>query len=106
MRVLAGAALALMIGGPALADDDQDMIFARELGQIVATADECGYKLDDGKVAAYVSEKVSAMDSNSRAMFQSGGGAQKIRIKKMSTAEKAAVCALQAELARKYGLTP
>lgn len=105
MRLLVGTAIALIVAGSALANDN-DLVEARELGQIVSTADDCGYKLDDKKVAAYVSEKVAAMDSTSRAMFQSGGGAQKLRMQKMSSAEKSAVCALQAKLAQKYGLTP
>lgn len=105
MRLLVGTAIAMMMAGSALAADT-DMVEARELGQIVITADDCGYKLDDKKVAAYVSEKLAAMDSTSRSMFQSGGGAQKIRMQKMSASEKSAVCAIQAKLAQKYGLTP
>lgn len=105
MRLLVGTAIAMLVAGSALASDN-DLVEARELGQIVSTADDCGYRLDDKKVAAYVSEKVAAMDSTSRAMFQTGGGAQKFRMQKMSSAEKSAVCALQAKLAQKYGLTP
>lgn len=104
MRVLVGVISALM-AFPALANE-QDMVEAREVGQIIGTADQCGYKLDDAKVATFVSEKIATMDSASRAMFQSGGGAQQIRIKKMSSAEKAATCALQRKLAETYGLTP
>lgn len=105
MRLLVGTAIAMLVAGSAFANAN-DMVEARELGQIVSTADDCGYKLDDTKVAAYVSEKIAAMDSTSRAMFQSGGGAQKLRMQKMSSAEKSAVCALQEKLAQKYGLTP
>ena len=106
MLKFVGASILVASAMPAFAGSDSDLIVARELGQIVSSADICGYALDAEKVSTYVSEKVAPMDSAARAMFQSGGGAQKMRLKSMSTVEKAATCALQAKLAEKYELTP
>jgi hypothetical protein len=51
-------------------------------------------------------ERIANMSEIARASFQSGGGAQKIRLEKMNEIERTAACALQAKLAQKYGLTP
>lgn len=107
MRVLIAAALTA-IALPAIAQEQalKDMIKAREAGQIIGTAGECGYKLDDGKVAAFAAETIGSMDPGARGAFQSGSGAHKIRMQKMSSSEKAATCAIQEKVAKQYGLTP
>ncbi|SOE18579.1 hypothetical protein SAMN05877838_3508 [Hoeflea halophila] len=106
MRTLAAIAFALLVTGPVAADTMSDMVMAREIGQIVGTADLCGYDLDADKVAAFVSEQLAAMAPTSRAAFQSGSGAQKIRMKEMSELERKVTCATQAKVAVKYGLAP
>lgn len=117
MKKLAAIAFAAMVAGPAAADDMQakldamtaqadDAMMAREVGQIVGTAELCGYELDADKVAAFVSERLAAMDPMSRGMFQTGSGAHKMRIKEMGEVERKVVCATQAKVAAKYGLTP
>lgn len=90
---------------PSLSDQFSDPIKAREIGQIISTAGVCGYELDKEKVSAFM-KTVADMDEASRAMFQTGGGAQKIRMERMDDIEKIAACALQEKMAAKYGLTP
>ncbi|MDR7027248.1 hypothetical protein [Rhizobium rosettiformans] len=117
MKKLAAIAIAALVAGPAAADDMQakldamtakadDAMMAREVGQIVGTAEICGYALDADKVAAFVSERLAAMDPMARGWFQTGSGAHKIRLEKLSEIERTAVCATQAKVAAKYGLTP
>lgn len=77
---------------------------AREAGQIIGTADLCGYTLSPAKVSAFMTDTLAEMDQTSRMTFQSAGGAHKIRMNEMSEIERTAACALQAKLARKMGL--
>ena len=77
---------------------------AREAGQIIATAEVCGYELDAEKVSAFMTDTLAEMDQTARMSFQSAGGAQKIRMGEMSEIERIAACALQAKLAKKMGL--
>lgn len=51
---------------------------AREAGQIIATAEVCGYELDAEKVSAFMTDTLAEMDQTARMSFQSAGGAQKI----------------------------
>ena len=106
MKKLAAIAIAALVAGPASADDMDDAMMAREVGQIVGTAEICGYELDADKVAAFVSERLAAMDTMARGMFQTGSGAHKFRIEKMSELERKVTCATQAKVAAKYGLAP
>lgn len=77
---------------------------AREAGQIIATAEICGYELDAGKVSAFMTEILAEMDQTARMSFQSAGGAHKLRMGEMSEIERTAACALQAKLAKKMRL--
>ncbi|MDO9417037.1 hypothetical protein [Pararhizobium sp.] len=90
----------------AIAANVSDMTTAREIGQIVATAELCGYALDADKVAEIVGSKIASMDAVSRSAYQSGGGAHKMRMNTMSEIERKAACAIQANLAKQYGLAP
>jgi hypothetical protein len=106
MRLLTATVVVVGLTSSAFADDVSDMFVARELGQIVRTADICGYKLDATKVAKFMEERIAKMGETARAWFQSSGGAQEIRLEKMNEIERTATCALQAQLAHKYGLAP
>lgn len=106
MRMIAAIAFAAIVAGPAAADTADDMMMAREVGQIVGTAEICGYELDADKVAAFVSDRLAAMEPIARSAFQSGSGAHKMRIEEMGELERKVTCATQAKVAAKYGLTP
>ncbi|MBB5041911.1 hypothetical protein [Shinella fusca] len=77
---------------------------AREAGQIIATADACGYTLNPEKVSTFMRDTLAEMDQSARMVFQSAAGAQKIRMGEMSEIERTGACALQAKLAKKMGL--
>lgn len=106
MKQLAAIAIAALVAGPAVADMADDMMMAREVGQIVGTADLCGYQLDADKVAAFVSDRLAAMEPMARSAFQTGSGAHKMRVEEMGELERKVVCATQAKVAAKYGLAP
>jgi hypothetical protein len=106
MRSIIATIVVVGLTGSAFADDMSDILVARELGQIVRTADICGYKLDAAKVTKVMEDRIANMSETARASFQTGGGAQKIRLENMNEIERTAACALQAKLAQKYGLTP
>ncbi|WP_333900441.1 hypothetical protein [Agrobacterium pusense] len=86
------------------ADTLDDTMKARELGQIVGSADLCNYPLDPDKVSSYVSDALAAMEPSSRSAYQTGLGAQKIRFQKMTDIERKVSCSTQAKLAAKYGI--
>lgn len=106
MKQLAAIAIAALVAGPAAADMADDMMMAREVGQIVGTADLCGYQLDADKVAAFVSDRLAAMEPMARSAFQTGSGAHKMRVEQMGELERKVTCATQAKVAAKYELTP
>ncbi|QQM29291.1 hypothetical protein JET14_13240 [Martelella lutilitoris] len=96
----------VLIGGSALAGSPQDAMKARELGQIIGTAEICGYDIDSAKVGEYVAGFLSGSDETTRTFFQNGSGAHKIRLQAMSETERSVTCASQKAMAEKYGLTP
>ncbi|MGV4796125.1 hypothetical protein [Rhizobium sp. F40D2] len=108
MRLLFGALLAIAAGGVSFAEDfsAKDFMIANEAGQIIGSADLCGYKLDDAKVSAFMQDKIANLDATARMHFTNARGAQVQLAKMMSDTERKAQCALQAKLAQKYGLTP
>lgn len=108
MRLLLGVVLALAAGGPSLAQgfNEKDFMLANEAAQIIGSADLCGYKLDDAKVATFMQEKIANLDDTARMHFTNARGAQVQLAKMMSDTERKAQCAFDAKLAEKYGLTP
>ena len=80
------------------------MIEAREISQVVRTADLCGYDLDEDRVGAFVSDRVAAMGPTARQVFQTSGRAHRSRLERMSAVERTASCALQERVARDFGL--
>ncbi|KQV83235.1 hypothetical protein [Rhizobium sp. Root1220] len=108
MRLLLGALLVMAAGGTSFAQDfnQKDFMLANEAGQIIGSADLCGYKLDDAKLTAFMENTIANLDDTSRMHFTNARGAQVQLAKMMSDTERKAQCALQAKLAQKYGLTP
>lgn len=104
MKYLIAVTAAALSTSSAMADTLDDTIKARELGQIVGSADLCNYPLDADKVSSYVSDALAAMEASSRLAYQSGLGAQKIRLQKMTDIERKVSCSTQAKLASKYGI--
>ena len=80
------------------------MMTARELGQIVGSAEICSYDLDADKVADVVSDALAKMEAVNRSAYQTGSSAQKSRIERMTSTERKVTCATQAKLAAKYGI--
>ncbi len=107
MRLLLGAFYVVAASGAFGQDFNQkDFMLANEAGQIIGSADLCGYKLDDAKLEAFMQDKIANLDATARMQFTNARGAQVQLAKLMSTTEMRAQCALQAKLAQKYGLTP
>ncbi|MBB4063689.1 hypothetical protein [Gellertiella hungarica] len=103
MKRLLVACLALT-AGPAIAGESDDIFLAREIGQVISSADTCGYGLEAEKVKALIRDKVGPMSTNARAMVQASGNLQKNRFASMSDIEKTAACALLEETAKRFGL--
>lgn len=102
--LVAMAAAAALWSSSASADAMDDTLKARELGQIVGSAELCNYPLDADKASGYVSEALAAMEPSSRSAYQAGLGAQKVRLQKMAEIERKVSCSTQAKLAAKYGI--
>lgn len=104
MKYLIAIAAAALLESSASADQMDDSLKARELGQIVGSADICKYALDAEKVSGLVSDALAAMDPMSRSAYEPGLGAQKVRLQKMPEVERKVACATQQKLAAKYGV--
>lgn len=104
MRYLIAMAAAALFASSASADSMDDTLKARELGQIVGSADVCEYSLDADKVSGLVSDALAGMGPMSRSAYEPGLGAQKVRLKKMNEVERKVACATQQKLASKYGI--
>ncbi len=104
MKFLAGLSVCTFLATAAYAQKPDDMMTARELGQIVGTADICSYPLDAEKVSEVVSGILAEMEPVSRSAYETGSGAQKNRLQRMSEVERKVTCATQAKLAAKYGI--
>ena len=96
--------MCVLAASAAQAQKPDDMMTARELGQIVGTADICSYSLDAEKVSEIVSGILAKMEPVSRSAYETGSGAQKNRLQRMSDVERKVTCATQAKLAAKYGI--
>lgn len=108
MRLLLGAVLAIAAFGTSFAQgfNAKDFMLANEAGQIIGSADLCGYKLDDAKVATFMQDRIANLDDTARMHFTNARGAQVQLAKMMSDTERKAQCAFNAKMAEKYGLTP
>ncbi|MBY5682641.1 hypothetical protein HFO32_10780 [Rhizobium leguminosarum] len=107
MRLLLGGLFMVAASGAFAQDFNQkDFMLANEAGQIIGSADLCGYKLDDAKLTSFMQNKIANLDETARMHFANARGAQVQLAKMMSDTERKAQCALQAKLAEKYGLTP
>lgn len=105
MRRVFATSIMVLLCSTAWADALGDRVKARELGQIVGTAEICGYKLDEQKTVDYVSTFLESADGNARNSYETGSGAHKLRLGELSEVERKVACATQAKLAAKYGLT-
>lgn len=94
------------ISPEAYADEMNDAMKAREVSQIIAGAEVCGYQLSVDKTATFASDDLAEMGDLARMTFESAGGAMKIKLQEMSEIERVTKCALMKKLASKYGLTP
>lgn len=101
--LLAATIVALIFASPAVADSVDDVVKARELGQIVGGASICEYPLDD-KASDLVSGLLAEMDPMARAAYQTSLGAQKVRLEKMTDVERKISCSTQAKVGAQYGI--
>lgn len=108
MRVvgIVTSAAACLCWQSALADVMDDLARARELAQIIGTAEICGYALDEAKTAEKAASMLSEMETTARATFGISSDAHKQRMKDMPEIERKTICATQKKMAEKYGMTP
>lgn len=96
--------LALLLPAAASADDLSDMIRAREVSQVVATAYTCGFAIDPGEVETFIANELVKMPEVSRLSYQTIGLATASELEKATPAQKTATCALMKALGEKHGI--
>ncbi|NRF12620.1 hypothetical protein [Agrobacterium pusense] len=105
-QTLAAAIVALLGASPALADANEDFVWATQIAAVIGSADACGFKLDDAKVKALASNKIAKMDSGTRSNFYATLTLTPNELSQLSATAKVAQCAMQSEVAKREGLAP
>lgn len=105
-QTLAAAIVALLFASPALADANEDFVWATQIAAVIGSADACGFKLDDEKVKAVSSGKIAKMDAGTRSNFYATMTLTPNEIADLPPSVKVAQCALQSEVAKREGLVP
>ncbi len=105
-QTLAAAVVALLFASPALADANEDFIWATQIAAVIGSADVCGFKLDDEKVKAISAGRIAKMDPGTRGNFYATMTLTPNEIAELPASAKVAQCALQSEVAKREGLVP
>ena len=92
------------MSNPSWADEADDIFFANEAGQIVGSAEPCGFKLEPGKLKSFTETRIVNLAQMARMNFTASTSIQGNSIAEMSETEKVAHCALNRALAEKYEL--